>query len=53
MRFWLISILAVTLSGCAQIHMHLAQEDPIPLKPRENLLAKLPELDGSPMTVAV
>jgi curli production assembly/transport component CsgG len=33
--------------------MHLAQEDPIPLKPRENLLANLPELDGPPMTVAV
>jgi curli production assembly/transport component CsgG len=33
--------------------MDLAQEDPISLKPRENLLAKLPELDGPPMTVAV
>ena len=49
----LVLFLAVLLSGCAQIHMHLAQEEPIPLKPRENLLAKLPELDGPPMTVAV
>jgi curli production assembly/transport component CsgG len=53
MQRWLLIILAVTLTGCAQLHMNLAQEDPIPLKPRENLLAKLPELDGPPMTVAV
>lgn len=49
----LILLSAVLLTGCAQIHMDLAQEDPIPLKPRENLLAKIPELDGPPMTVAV
>ena len=35
------------------MHMELAKEDPIALKPRENLLSKLPDLDGSPMTVAV
>jgi curli production assembly/transport component CsgG len=33
--------------------MDLAKEDPIALNPRENLLTKLPELDGPPMTVAV
>jgi curli production assembly/transport component CsgG len=33
--------------------MDLAKEDPIALNPRENLLTKLPELDGAPMTVAV
>jgi curli production assembly/transport component CsgG len=53
MRRFLILFLAITLTGCAQIHMDLAKEDPIALKPRENLLAKLPELDGPPMTVAV
>lgn len=41
------------LSGCASIQMHLAKEDPIPLKPRENLVSALPELDGPPMTIAV
>jgi curli production assembly/transport component CsgG len=53
MRRFLILFLAMTLTGCAQIHMDLAKEDPIALKPRENLLTKLPELDGPPMTVAV
>ena len=53
MRQLIVLLSAVLLTGCAQIHMDLAQEDPIPLKPRENLLAKLPELDGPPMTVAV
>ncbi len=31
----------------------MAKEDPIPLKPRENLVAALPELDGPPITIAV
>ena len=53
MRRFLILFLAMTLTGCAQIHMDLAKEDPIALNPRENLLTKLPELDGPPMTVAV
>ena len=53
MRYLLIFFVAITLSGCAQIHMDLAKEDPIALNPRENLLTKLPELDGPPMTVAV
>lgn len=33
--------------------MHFAQEEPIKLQPRENLIKKLPELDGPPITVAV
>lgn len=46
-------LLALTVSGCANIHFDLAREEPIPLKPRENLLEKLPLLDGPPMTIAV
>jgi curli production assembly/transport component CsgG len=53
MRQLLILFLTMTLTGCANIHMELAKEDPIALNPRENLLIKLPELDGPPMTVAV
>jgi curli production assembly/transport component CsgG len=33
--------------------MMLAEEEPIKLQPRQNLLEKLPKLDGPPMTVAV
>ena len=54
MKHVLLSLLLLlTLSGCAHIHMEAAKEDPIPLKPRENLIEKLPELDGPAMTVAV
>jgi curli production assembly/transport component CsgG len=41
------------LSGCATIHMEAAKEEPVALKPRENLIEKLPELDGPSMTIAV
>jgi curli production assembly/transport component CsgG len=33
--------------------MMLANEEPVKLEPRQSLLAKLPRLDGPPMTVAV
>jgi curli production assembly/transport component CsgG len=45
--------LVLLLSGCANIHMMLAQEEPVALKPRENLISRLPALDGPPITVAV
>lgn len=53
MRKLVLILLVGILTGCAQLHMDLAQEEPIALKPRENLLAKLPELDGPPMSIAV
>ena len=53
MRKLVLILLAGILTGCAQLHMDLAQEEPIALKPRENLLEKLPELDGPPMSIAV
>jgi curli production assembly/transport component CsgG len=53
MRALLVSLLAVALTGCANIHMMLVQEEPVKLEPRQSLLDRLPQLDGPPMTVAV
>jgi curli production assembly/transport component CsgG len=53
MRHLLLILLVTLLPGCAYIHMELAKEEPISLKPKENLMEKLPELNGPPMTVAV
>ena len=47
---WLV---ATALSGCATVHMEAAQEEPVALKPKENLTAKIPQLDGPPITIAV
>lgn len=46
-------LLASLISGCASIHMEAAKEEPVALQPRENLITKLPELDGPPITIAV
>jgi curli production assembly/transport component CsgG len=53
MKTLLTLLLAAILTGCAHIEMALHQEEPIALKPRESLIAKMPELDGPPITVAV
>ena len=53
MRKLLIIFLVGILSGCANIHMELAQEEPIKVTPKKNLWEQLPYLDGPPMTVAV
>jgi hypothetical protein len=42
MRGLILALLVAGLSGCANIHMMLAQEEPIKLEPRQNLLEKLP-----------
>lgn len=52
-RLVLTLSLAAILSGCANIHMELAKEEPVALKPRESLFNSLPDLDGPPMTIAV
>jgi curli production assembly/transport component CsgG len=49
----LLALLVTVLSGCANIHMHLAQEEPIKLEPRQTLTQRLPSLDGPPLTIAV
>jgi len=46
-------LLALTLTGCAGLQLDLLKEEPVALKPKENLIAKLPKLDGPPMTIAV
>jgi curli production assembly/transport component CsgG len=53
MRTLFAILLTVLVTGCANIHMMLANEEPIKLEPRQSLLTKLPTLDGPPMTVAV
>lgn len=54
MKKLLISLAVATmLSGCANIHMDLAKEEPVALKPRQNLFDSLPALDGPPITIAV
>ncbi len=54
MKQVLLSLLLVTvLTGCAHIQMEASKEAPIALQPRENLINKLPELDGPPITIAV
>ena len=53
MRKLILALLVAGLSGCANVHMMLATEEPIKLEPRQNLFEKLPVLDGPPMTVAV
>ena len=52
-RLLLSLLVAGTLSGCATIHMDAAKEEPAALQPKENLINKLPELDGPPLTIAV
>jgi curli production assembly/transport component CsgG len=46
-------VIATALSGCATIQMESGKEEPVALKPRENLTTKIPELDGPPITIAV
>ena len=53
MRRLLLILLVAVLPGCAFIHMELAQEEPIKVTPKQNLMDQLPVLDGPPMTVAV
>jgi len=53
MKRWLLILLVAVLPGCAVIHMEGGKEDPVTLQPRESLIAKIPELDGPPITIAV
>jgi curli production assembly/transport component CsgG len=54
MKRVLLALLVITaLSGCAHIHMETGKEEPVALLPRESLTAKIPELDGPAITIAV
>lgn len=46
-------LIASMLGGCASMEFEARQEDPVALKPRENFISKIPELDGPPITIAV
>jgi curli production assembly/transport component CsgG len=53
MKRVIIILLAVLTTGCANLHMWTAAQEPVKLEPKQSLLNKLPALDGPPMTVAV
>jgi curli production assembly/transport component CsgG len=53
MKIIALTILALLLTGCAALEYERGVQDPIALTPRESLMAKLPALDGPPITVAV
>ena len=53
MRRLLLILLVAVLPGCAYIHMEVAQEEPVKVTPKKNLMDQLPVLDRPPMTVAV
>jgi len=53
MKIIALIILALLLTGCAALEYERGVQDPIALTPRESLMAKLPALDGPPMTIAV
>ena len=53
MKKILVLLFLLFLTGCANVHMNLAQEEPIKLQPRKQLSEMIPELDGPPITIAV
>lgn len=50
---YLTALFIILLTGCANVHMKVAQEDPVKLEPRVSIISKLPELDGPPISIAV
>lgn len=53
MKIIVLTILALLLTGCAALEYERGVQDPVALTPRESLMAKLPALDGPPITIAV
>jgi curli production assembly/transport component CsgG len=53
MKIIALIILALLLTGCAALEYERGVQDPVALTPRESLMAKLPALDGPPITIAV
>lgn len=52
-KLLIASLLFSMLTGCANIHMELAKEEPVALKPRESAMDRIAPLDGPPITIAV
>lgn len=46
-------ILIFMLSGCANIHMNAAKEEPVKIEARKKIVDSLPELDGPTIPIAV
>jgi curli production assembly/transport component CsgG len=53
MKKLLMIMLATTLTGCASLTMEALREEPVAVTAKQDLIAKLPDLDGPPMTIAV
>lgn len=53
LRILLLCFLCFLLTGCANLHMNAAKEEPVKIETRKKLTDQLPELDGPPITVAV
>ena len=53
MKKLFVIFFVLLLTGCANVHMMLAQEEPVKLEPRKQLSEMVPELDGPPITIAV
>ena len=53
MKRLFVIFFVLLLTGCANVHMMLAQEEPVKLEPRKQLSEMVPELDGPPITIAV
>mgnify|MGYP003335579808 CR=1 FL=1 len=52
MRYIFLSLLLL-ISGCSQLALEVAKEEPVFVKPRENLTSKLPILDGDTIPISV
>lgn len=48
-----ILIMMLLLTGCANMHMELAKEEPVKIEARAKLSDRLRELDGPPITIAI
>ena len=52
MRYIFLSLILL-ISGCSQLALEVAKEEPVFVKPRENLTSKLPILDGDSIPISV
>jgi curli production assembly/transport component CsgG len=53
MKTLLTLMISTVLTGCASWQMELLREEPVAITVRQDLMTKLPELDGPPVTIAV
>lgn len=53
MKKTLLSLAVLLLAGCASFPPEDYQPEPVSLQAKQNLMAKLPEVDGPPLTIAV